>query len=136
MNTIEGGCECRAVRFAAQSDDTKPVVCHCSKCRRWSGYLWASINADLASLQIEGEQNVKWRRSSPAAERGFCGECGSSLFFKDDGAATISIAIGALDDIAGFELVADIFVEGAPAHLEPSSGRPQYARSRNEEPIG
>ena len=126
-----GRCECGAVRFEAETEDCAGAVCHCSQCRRWSGYLWAAISAPEAGLRIEGGPSLKWRRSSDKAERGFCAECGSSLFWREVGAGSVDLALGALDDASGIELKADIWVDGAPELFGPTPGRPRYQTDRS-----
>jgi hypothetical protein len=59
------------------------LVCHCEECRRWSGYLGAFTATRTEHLVLAGEGALRWAdspRSDRHARRGFCGECGSSLF--------------------------------------------------------
>src|SRR5260370_40012000 len=55
----------------------------------------AERRADF-SLLAEGE--LKWYTASKEARRGFCGRCGSTLFWDGVGRDYISIAAGSLDD--------------------------------------
>src|SRR5260370_30096907 len=55
----------------------------------------AERRADF-SLLAEGE--LKWYTASKEARRGFCGRCGSTLFWDGVGRDYISIAAGGLDD--------------------------------------
>jgi hypothetical protein len=41
---------------------------------------WTAVPHDR--FAITGEPHVKWFRSSPTIEWGFCGECGSSLLYR------------------------------------------------------
>lgn len=78
-----GSCLCGKIRFSFNSAPMTTCICHCSICRRSvgsAGVAWASFPRE--SLQLEGE--VSWHQSSDHARRGFCGGCGTSLFFKDD----------------------------------------------------
>jgi hypothetical protein len=45
--------------------------------------------------------------------RGFCVECGSSLFFEEEGGERVSIAAGSLDEPQGLRIVAHIFASEA-----------------------
>ena len=40
--TIEGGCECGAVRYRVTGTLRKVVYCHCAQCRRTSGHFVAA----------------------------------------------------------------------------------------------
>ena len=87
-----GHCLCGAIRFRGTYDDSHDLqACHCSQCRRWSGHVWAAILP--SSLEISG--NPKWYRASDFARRGFCADCGSSLFWQRDGSPIIDVAAGA-----------------------------------------
>ena len=51
---------------------------------------------------------VSWYQSSPKARRGFCGQCGSSLFWDGPG-ENLSIHAGSLDAPTGLRLVGHIY---------------------------
>ena len=57
-------------------------------------------------------RGLRWYRSSDEAERGFCADCGSSLFWQPN-EARISFAAGALDGPTGLSVVGEWFVEDA-----------------------
>ena len=40
------------------------------------------MNVRRDALSVDGEQYVRWYLSSDKIERGFCSECGSTLFWK------------------------------------------------------
>ena len=78
-----GSCLCGDIQFTVSSAPTTVCICHCSMCRRSvgsAGVAWASF--PRGSLTISGE--VKWHQSSAHGRRGFCGACGTSLFFATD----------------------------------------------------
>lgn len=80
-SSYSGSCLCTAVRFTAGGLPATVCVCHCTICRRSvgsAGVAWATFRRD--ALRVEGE--VAWHRSSEHARRGFCGACGTSLFFE------------------------------------------------------
>lgn len=120
---MTGGCLCGAVRFTARlvADDLQ--ACHCGQCRRWSGYVWAGISAQLSIGRGDG---LRWFRSSDHARRGFCGQCGSSLFWQQDGASVTEIAAGAFDHPDALRLVGHIHTAGRPAYDQITDGLPQY----------
>jgi hypothetical protein len=83
------------------------LVCHCEECRRWHGHLGAYTAAAREDLVVLDERALRWidsPRSDAAARRGFCGECGSSLFWDAPGRETISIAAGTLDGPTGLRV--------------------------------
>jgi len=60
--------------------------------------------AQDGDLKITEGRGLKWYRSSDTARRGFCGECGSTLFWKGDGKDYTAIAAGSLDGATGLNL--------------------------------
>ena len=99
--TITGRCECGSIRFEA--DEIRPTVnyCHCSQCRRTSGHHWAATRADHDKFRLTASETLKWYESSDIAKRGFCSNCGSSLFFQPNGVDHIGIAAGCIDEPTG-----------------------------------
>lgn len=79
-----GRCHCGSVRYTVSGEMKHHAVCHCEDCRRCSGALvvpWiAFASADLAVTQ--GAPKVY--RSSEHAERQFCGDCGTGLFYFNE----------------------------------------------------
>ena len=67
---------------------------------------------------------VTWYASSGAARRGFCGVCGSSLFWDGPG-ANLSIFAGTLDGAPALELAGHIFCADKGCYYEIADGLPQ-----------
>ena len=81
-----GGCLCGAVRFEVRSPTKWCAHCHCSLCRRAHGaafVTWFGVEQTQFEL-ISGDEHLSWYRSTPEARRGFCGRCGSTLFFESE----------------------------------------------------
>ncbi|GJL94644.1 MAG: aldehyde-activating protein [Hyphococcus sp.] len=131
MENLTGQCLCGAIKFSCPKDDLKPAdACHCSQCRRWSGHVWASVNAPYSAVMIADEKGaLKWHRASDYARRGFCGNCGSSLFWQADGLDKhkdrIAIALGALDAPTGLALTEHIFITDKGDYYCIADGLPQ-----------
>lgn len=126
--SLNGGCLCGAVRFTAETDDDGIVACHCTMCRRWSGHVWAA--AGVTALRIEDERALRWYRSSGIGERGFCAECGSSLFWRGvrDGHAVeddVEVSGGALDAPTGLRLSSHARVDFKGDYYAIADGVPQ-----------
>ena len=102
--SLEGGCQCGAVRYRVSGDPVFSAICHCSMCRRAGGaptVAWAMFAADQVAFLRE---QPKIYASSPPAQRGFCPHCGTPISFT----ATfipglIDITLGSLDDPAAIK---------------------------------
>ena len=128
-SSVTGRCECGAVRFVVAGKLRDVTNCHCGQCRRFHGHIGAYTNAALADLTFAEQRGLRWYQSSSAARRGFCGECGSSLFWQRIGGDTISIAAGCLDAPTGLKTVAHIFVAHRGDYYEIADGLKQYPDS-------
>lgn len=110
MNKMHrGGCLCGAVTFSVDGPLRPVVACHCEQCRRLSGNYVAATSAPVDHVAIDGP--VTWYRSSETARRGFCGVCGSNMFWAGPGSA-LSIMAGVLDQPTGLTLAGHIYCEG------------------------
>jgi hypothetical protein len=97
---LAGGCQCGAVRYALYAEPVRGNICHCGMCRKASGNYFAAFTG--VKLQdfawTKGEPGVF--RSSVLAERGFCRDCGTPLFFRYVETNRIAVTVGSLDDPA------------------------------------
>ena len=105
-----GSCLCGEVRFELRGPLDGVIACHCKQCRKQTGHHWASTHTADADLHFAADSTLRWYRASDAARRGFCGRCGSTLFWKRDGDTTTSVCVGAIDGPSGLELAGHIFV--------------------------
>ena len=87
-----------------------------------------------ASAETCYEAALRWDRRDTLAEyatpggatRGFCAQCGSSLWFRAaDGA--FSVEAGAIDGATGGHLTAHIFVADKGDYYALTDGLPQHA---------
>ncbi|MBD0280817.1 MAG: GFA family protein [Thermoleophilaceae bacterium] len=119
---VTGRCLCGAVRFEVDGPLRDVVVCHCGECRRWAGHVWASTSAPRDALLVSEQSALRWidsPESETHARRGFCSDCGSSLFWEAPGRDTISIAAGALDPPTGLRTTREIYTEFAGDYYRP-----------------
>ncbi len=106
-----GGCLCGAVRYAVAGPLQDVSICHCAFCRRTTTRGGAYTACSLQSLTITATRTLKWYRSSPTGRRGFCGKCGSQLFWEPTGGNHMSISAGSLDSADDLRLGRQIFLE-------------------------
>ena len=110
---IEGHCLCGAVTVRATPKRLNVEACHCTMCRRWSGLAYLGVQCG-SEVEIEGEEHVVRYRSSEWAERGFCGVCGSNLFFHYLPKDTYGLLAGLFPDHALQPLNEEIFIDQKP----------------------
>ena len=117
-----GGCLCGAVRYEVHGPLREVVNCHCGQCRRSHGNVAAYTSAKRADLVLTEERGLKWYASSDVARRGFCGDCGASLFWEPVGEGRISIAAGGIDRPSGLTTVRHIFTAHKGDYYEIADG--------------
>jgi hypothetical protein len=120
-----GGCLCGAVRYSVTGALRPVVMCHCTQCRRMTGHVMAATAARRADFRLLAEGELKWYAASKEARRGFCGRCGSTLFWEGVERDDISIAAGSLDDSRGLRIACHIFVADKGDYYEIEPGTPQ-----------
>ncbi|HLJ37513.1 MAG TPA: GFA family protein [Steroidobacteraceae bacterium] len=122
-----GGCLCGAVRYQVTGPLRPVVLCHCSQCRRNTGHFMAATAAQHRDFRLRQEAELRWYLSSESARRGFCGRCGSTLFWQGAKRDYISIAAGTLDGATGLTSACHIFVADKGDYYSIDDGLPQSA---------
>ena len=112
QNIKSGYCACGAVNFIVKAPDTYGA-CHCEMCRRWCGGLWMGV---VCAEVIEIYGPVQEWKSSNIASRGFCKECGSSVWHKPKQSENFTFGQGLFDDQKGWTLSREICADDQPDH--------------------
>lgn len=125
-----GRCLCGAVRYEVHGLLRDVLICHCEECRRWGGYLGAFSSARLEHFVLVEESALQWidsPRSDRRARRGFCRECGASLFWQPTESERINIAAGTLDQPTGLRIAGHFYAQHAADYDSlPADGLPRY----------
>ncbi len=109
-----GRCLCGAVCLSGQSTN-EVGACHCKTCRRWSGGPFMEVNCGT-DLAIEGADHVSVFDSSEWAERGFCGTCGTHLFYRLKGNGMYIVPVGLFEDDPDLAFATQVFIDEKPGY--------------------
>lgn len=114
-----GSCLCGKITIHTEDMKTDLGVCHCSKCRKWSGGPFFAVDCG-SNVKIDGKENLGVFDSSDWGERAFCKNCGTSLFFrlKDNSFYSIN---SELFNNADLHFAHQIFVDEKPKYYEFSN---------------
>ena len=104
-----GSCLCGAVSYETTGPLRPVSLCHCIQCRKTTGHFLAATSVSHGNFQLTRQDGLKWYVSSPTAKRGFCSQCGSTLFWQSNKRNEISIAAGTLDGATGLAVGRHIF---------------------------
>ena len=90
--------------------------------QRWRKNIRLVID-DIKFLNSAG---LAWYRSSALAQRGFCRECGSTLFWKPDSGDRLSIFVGTIDGAIDLPLSAHIYLAEKGSYYEITDDAEQH----------
>ena len=101
---ITGQCMCGDVKCEISQPVIGNILCHCRMCQRFNSAAFAAWAVfPLEAVRFTGTE-PKCYKTSPIAECGFCGNCGSSLTMQwlNQPSEIIAILIPSLDHPAAF----------------------------------
>jgi len=127
IESFSGTCLCEEVRFVAKGEVKRVSACYCEQCRKQNGggpFYGVELQGELT---IRSTESLQWYASSKKAMRGFCGRCGSSLFWKsNDDPSFFDVSLGALSDSRQLSLDAHIFVDSCPSYMSVADTAPHF----------
>jgi len=91
--------------------------CHCSICRRWGGGPALAVEAS-GGVKFKNESAISTFSSSDWAERGFCSNCGTHLYYKLKDNKFWSAPLCLLDNQSELKFMTQIFVDHKPENYE------------------
>ncbi|MEO0643509.1 MAG: GFA family protein [Pseudomonadota bacterium] len=109
---LTGSCLCGAVSITLTGMRREIDVCHCAMCRKTYGTFAAMVAG--SAFSIKGEEHVGTYASSEWAERCFCTQCGSALWYRFVPTNFYSFVAGHFDLPDGLPINQQIFVEEKP----------------------
>jgi hypothetical protein len=132
-----GGCLCGAVKYEVHGELYNVINCHCSKCRRIHGHVSAHASSKREDLRLLEQRGLKWYRSEKDEThdvyRGFCTECGGSLFWDPRGDDHIYISAGTLDQPTGLKTIGHIWLSQAGDYYELTDDLDKYEQDSSGE---
>ena len=129
---VSGACHCGKIRFTAEVDETRVVVCHCTDCQVLSGSPFrVTVSAARASLQLLGEPSSYLKIADSGARRlqAFCGDCGTPLYSAaGDDSQQLFLRLGAIEQREALRPALQIWQRSAMAWLGQLDGVPGCQR--------
>lgn len=125
MTKYEGGCLCKAVRYRADATPVNERVCHCRLCQKAIGAAFnARVLFRIDDVTIEGP--LATVNSSPDLKRGYCPQCGTTLFSIREAAGIMGATSGSLDDPSLFKPEMHMWMASKQPWVRLDDGLPQY----------
>ena len=108
-----GRCLCGSIKVVANNRSHSVGACHCSMCSRWSGGPLMAMDCGT-DVTFDGEENISVFNSSDWAERGFCKQCGSHLFYRLKESQQYLMPPGLFDDNTDLNFDHQVFIDEKP----------------------
>lgn len=117
---LSGSCLCKSVKVETSVAGGNVGACHCSSCRKWGGGPMLTIDCGTG-VRITNDHDVAVFSSSEWAERGFCKQCGTHLFYRLKGNQQYIMPIGLFDETAALNFDHQIFIDEKPHYYDFSN---------------
>jgi hypothetical protein len=119
---------CGAVQYTVAGPLRDVWNCHCHRCRRFTGHHMAGTRADRTDVTITGD-SLRWWDPDGSCAYGFCGECGSSLFYTAaDRPQFLVICAGTLDQPTGLRTTTAWWMAEHGDYHSPAPGLTEHDR--------
>ena len=128
-----GSCLCGGVQFAVEGPLRNVIICHCRQCQRTHGHVGAYASANRDDVVLRRDATLKWYASSDRARRGFCSECGASLFWEPVGEGRLAVAAGMLESPTGLRVERQVYTDDAGDYYDLSQDLPSHGGSSYRE---
>lgn len=115
MNNLKAKCLCGRVTIRCEKLKKEFTVCHCTMCTNWGGTWMASEVS--GNTVIEGDEHITVYDSSAWAERGFCSNCGTHLYYKVKTESEFYIPVGLFSGVDDFVFTREIFHDQKPTYF-------------------
>jgi hypothetical protein len=81
---VDGGCYCGSIRYEAEVDPAKVIICHCTDCQKLSGSAFRTVvqtePGTFRLLTGTPKTFVKTGESGKRREQTFCPDCGTPIY--------------------------------------------------------
>ncbi|MBQ0718635.1 MAG: GFA family protein [Gammaproteobacteria bacterium] len=137
---LTGGCFCGAIRYRITAPPFGQANCHCRACQRATGGAFAGVLlVPTEALEVAGEYRefTELGDSGNKVSRGFCPQCGSTLFARTTRIASMRPVYAAtLDKPELFTPTLDAWVDFAQPWVTMDESLPKYRRDLPAECAG
>lgn len=117
VKEAQGSCLCGAVQLTIKAMSQQIGACHCNMCRQWSGGPLLAVDCG-DDVVLAGDENIAVFNSSDWAERGFCRQCGTHLFYRLKQNQQHFIPVGLLTESDTLVFDHQVFIDEKPSYYD------------------
>jgi hypothetical protein len=135
---VTGGCHCGALRFEAEVDPKRIVVCHCTDCQAMGGGAFRTLTPvpETGFRMLAGTPAIYLKTAESGRQRaqGFCARCGTHLYATDPpgtesaGGQFYTVRLGAIDQRRELVPTLEMWCRSRLAWLPQLEGTRKLAR--------
>lgn len=125
---ITGRCLCGAVTVNVGRHRAGVGVCHCSRCRRWTGSALFVFEAEPEEVEVSGPVR-RWKHE--IAERASCDTCGTLLWLRNHG-DIYEFQVGLFDAAKSYPVTSEIYTDCAFAAVSLTGNHERETMAESE----
>lgn len=126
--SFTASCLCNGVYFYIKGELRPVINCHCIQCTKTHGNFAAYTSVLDKNIFFKSKKTLKWFKSSNKAKRGFCDNCGSSIFFKENGSRSTSLSAGLLRNPTNLKTISHIFLHNKRDYYTIKDKLPKFKK--------
>jgi len=132
---IDGGCHCGAIRYEAEIDPAKVMICHCTDCQTLSGSAFRTVvpvpRDQFRLLCGKPKIYMKTAESSNKRQQAFCADCGTPIYSAAErDTPAYSLRVGTARQRAELEPKEQCWRRSALQWLPEFPGTREYERAK------
>ena len=121
-------CLCGGIFFKINGKLRNIINCHCIQCTKTHGHYAAYTSTLDSNIQFISKRTLKWYHSSKKAKRGFCNNCGASIFFKRFRNRAVSISAGLFKNPSKLKTISHIYVQNKRDYYKIEDKLPKFKK--------
>lgn len=116
----QSSCLCGSIQITVAEINPNFTVCHCQGCRTWGGAPYFAVQCGT-DVSFSNADKIQYYRSSDWAQRGFCQDCGTHLFYRLDKTGAYNMPVGLFPKLPGLTMDTQYFSDKKPAYYSFSN---------------
>ena len=128
IRSLSASCLCKGVNISIRGEFRPVINCHCIQCTKTHGNYAAYTSVLEENIVFESKKTLKWFNSSTKARRGFCNNCGASIFFKRSGSKSVSISAGLFKKPTKLKTISHIYIQNKRDYYKISDNLPKFKK--------
>ena len=126
IRSLSASCLCKGISMKIRGEFRPVINCHCIQCAKTHGNYAAYTSVLEKNIVFKSKKTLKWYKSSSKAKRGFCNNCGASIFFKRSGSRAVSISAGLFKNPSKLKTISHIYVKNKRDYYKIEDKLPKF----------